>query len=73
MIQQKQNPSTLKATLVSEGSDSVDRREQFLVGLLSSTDDGVHTRIVKAYRAGKTVEAAEIELRNIIDEIIHED
>jgi len=70
---QKEQHSANSSAIVVEPPGVVDRRDEFLVGLLSSTDDDVHIRIVKAYRAGRTVEAAESELQKIIDEIIHED
>lgn len=67
-----ENKQSLESLPTETHSQVSDRRETFLVGMLASTDDDTNNRIVTAYRAGRTVEAAESELRKIIDEILHE-
>ena len=72
----KQHDSSAPSTtthFASDGVGPIDRREQFMVGLLSSTDDESHVRVIESYRKGRSVKAAEDEVRKIIDEIINED
>lgn len=46
------------------------RREELLDVLLANITDPIHTRVLKAYKAGGTVEAAEQEFTTIIEEIL---
>jgi hypothetical protein len=46
------------------------RREELLDALLANTLDPIHTRVLKAYKAGGSVEAAELEFATIIEEIL---
>ncbi len=46
------------------------RREELLSALLANTTNPIHTRVLKAYKAGGTVEAAEQEFTTIIEEIL---
>jgi hypothetical protein len=48
------------------------QREVLLDALLATTTDPIHSRILKAYKAGGTVEAAEAEFSIIVEEIINE-
>ena len=48
------------------------QREVLLSALLAKTVDPIHTRVLKAYQSGGTVEAAEAEFSRIIQEILHE-
>ena len=46
------------------------RREELLDALLANAVDPIHTRVLKAYKAGGSVEAAEQEFATIIEEIL---
>ena len=48
------------------------RREELLDALSSGTSNPVQLRILKAFRAGGSVAAAEMEFKQIIQEIVNE-
>ena len=46
------------------------RREELLDALLANTTDPIHAQVLRAYKAGGTVDAAEQEFTTIIEEIL---
>jgi hypothetical protein len=64
---QTELPSALPASSLPSPRS---RREELLDALLANTVDPIHIRVLKAYKAGGSVEAAEQEFATIIEEIL---
>lgn len=45
--------------------------ETYIRELLAQLEEPIHKRLIQAYSSGKTVQAMEAELRNIITEVLH--